>query len=82
MFHPAAPPGSACLPLGRGFQPFKALKLWLFVPSSHTVHRHPVAPTQAGVTLIAQKTGYFADVFMGLFQNSGPRLTPRWKTVI
>ena len=82
MSHSAAPPGSACLPLGRRFQPFKALKLWLFVPSSHPLHSRPFAPTQAGAPLIAQKIRYSDDVFIGLIQNSDPRLTPRVKTVI
>ena len=54
MSHPAAPPGSACLPLGRRFQPINILKRWAVVLSNRILHRLPSAPTQAGAPLIVQ----------------------------
>lgn len=63
MSHPAAPPGSACLPLGRRFQPINVLKRWPVVLCIGILHRHPVAPTQSGAPLIAQGVRYAALVF-------------------
>ena len=57
MFHPAAPPGSACLPLGRRFHPINILKRWPDVPSIRILHRRLSAPTQAGAPLIEQGVG-------------------------
>ena len=63
MSHPAAPPGSACLPLGRRCQPINTLKRWAVFPSNGIVHRHLSAPTQAGAPLIMQRARYAAVVF-------------------
>ena len=40
MSHPAAPPGSACLPLGRRLHPINILKRWAVVLSNRILHRH------------------------------------------
>ena len=63
MSHPAAPLGSACLPLGRRFHPINILKRWPVVLSIRILHRHPFAPTQAGATLIVWRVGFSAAVF-------------------
>ena len=69
MSHPAAPPGSACLPLDRRLHPVNTLKLWPIVLSNHFLHRHPFAPTPAGATLIAQRIHYVADVIKRCCMN-------------
>ena len=63
VFHPAAPPGSACLPLSRRLNLINILKRWLFVLSNRILHRFPSAPTQAGAPLILQRVCYSAVVF-------------------
>jgi len=61
MFHPAVPPGSACLPPGRRLQAINILKLWHVVLNDHILHGHPFAPTQAAATLIAQRIRYYEE---------------------
>ena len=63
MSHPAAPPGSACLPLGRRLHPINTLKRWPVVLSNRNLHRLPSAPTQAGAPLIFQRVRYFYSGF-------------------
>ena len=69
MWHPAAPPGSACLPLGRRFHPINTMKLWLFVLSIRILQRHPYAPTQSGATLIEQWIPHYAEVFRNKYEK-------------
>ena len=63
MSNPAAPPGSACLPLGRRLHPINTLKRWPVVLSIRILHRLPSAPTQAGAPLIVQGVRYSVGVF-------------------
>ena len=63
MFHPAAPPGSACLPLGRRLHPINILKRWPVALSFRILHRLPSALTQAGAPLIVKGVRYSVRVF-------------------
>ena len=76
MWHLAAPPGSACLPLGRRFHPINTLKLWLFVLSIRILQRHPYAPTQSGVTVIEQWIPHYAEVCRNIYEMLWQSYTP------
>ena len=69
MSRPAAPPGSACLPLGRRFYPINSLNLWPVALSDHILKCHYFALTQASTTQIAQRIHYSADVFKRCCMN-------------